>query len=109
MPRDISEEEIKEALEAKFGPVSRVRIPFDSKDEHLEEHLRRRRPIAFITFLKEESASRALAAREIVIDISVLNLEPSMKRVGQMRERRDREGFGGAGGGGEDAFKMLRK
>jgi hypothetical protein len=37
LPAYFSEEEIKYALEQKFGEVTRVKIPFDPKDEHLEE------------------------------------------------------------------------
>lgn len=108
IPSDYTEEEIQAVLEEKFGHVQRIKIPTDPKDEHLEESKRRKRPMAFVTFFSEASAQKAIAARALHYDITELTIEPSMKRIGQMRERRGGDGAGGAGSAA-DQFKILRK
>lgn len=106
LSNDINEDDIIEAM-SKFGAVTRVKIPKDQRDENVEEEFRRNKGLAFVTYSLPMYAQRALEANEINIDICVLAIEPSMKRFGAGRERRDGPRTGGPGESG--GFELLRR
>lgn len=74
---DISEEDIREISERRFGEIVKVKIPY----EELRNGQKRRRNFAFVTFVDTRSATRAVEESEITIEFATLKIERALARA----------------------------
>lgn len=61
----------------QFGEVIKVRIPM----EELKNGKKRSKGIAFVTFKREDDATRAITEGEVNIECAILNIERALKAL----------------------------
>ena len=76
LTNDITEDSILAKMK-QFGDVVKVRIPM----EELKNGKKRSKGIAFVTFRKEDDATRAITEGEVNIECAILNIERALKSL----------------------------
>ncbi len=66
----------------RFGEVIKVKIPM----EELRNGKKRSKGFAFVTFKREDSATKAIAEGEISIEFGVLQIERALKAPPRQQE-----------------------
>ncbi len=79
---DISEEDILNAMK-KFGEIIKVKIPM----EELRNGKKRSKGFAFVTFKKEEMATKAIEEGEIGVEFATLQIERALKAPPRQQEQ----------------------
>ena len=74
LTNDTTEEDIWTAMQ-KFGEIVKVKIPM----EELRNGRKRGKGFAFVTFKKEEQATKAIAEGEIAVEFATLQIERALK------------------------------
>ena len=81
LTNDITEDDIWNTMK-RFGEVIKVKIPM----EELRNGKKRSKGFAFVTFKREDSATKAIAEGEISIEFGVLQIERALKAPPRQQE-----------------------
>lgn len=74
LTNDITEDDIFETMK-RFGEIVKVKIPM----EELRNGRKRTKGFAFVTFKREDQATKAIEESEIAVDFATLQIERALK------------------------------